>query len=55
MLAIGGIKYPSLLHYKETLDLLFLFIRLKPRVERYTKSMSLGYEPALELLQIYLK
>ena len=26
----------------------FLFIALKPRIERYTKSMSLKYEPAAE-------
>ena len=31
---------------------LFFFITLKPRVECYTKSMSLKYEPALEPLHI---
>ena len=32
--------------------LLFFFITLKPRVECYTKSMSLKYEPATEPLHI---
>ena len=31
--------------------LFFFFITLKPRVERYTKSMGLKYEPASELLR----
>ena len=34
---------------------LFFFITLKPRVERYTKSMSLKYEPASEPLHIYVR
>ena len=31
---------------------IFFFITLKPRVEYYTKSMSLKYEPASEPLHI---
>ena len=38
----------------ETLLLLF-FITLKPRVEWYTKSTSLKYEPASEPLRISVK
>ena len=33
-------------------SVLFFFITLKPRVERYTKSVSLKYEPASEPLHI---
>ena len=33
-------------------NLLLFFITLKPRVERYTKSKSLTYEPASEPLHI---
>ena len=36
-------------------DLLFFFITLKPRLESYTKSMSLKYEPASEPLHISVK
>ena len=32
----------------------FVFITLKPRVEWYTKSLSLKYEPASEPLHIYV-
>ena len=35
--------------------LFFFFITLKPSVERYTKSMSLKYEPSSEPLHIYVK
>jgi len=35
--------------------LFFFFIALKPRVEEYTKSMSLKYEPASEPLHISVK
>jgi len=35
--------------------LFFFFITLKPRVERYTQSMRLKYEPASEPLHIYVK
>ena len=35
--------------------LFFFFITLKPRVEWYTKSMSLQYEPASEPLHISVK
>jgi len=35
--------------------LFFFFNTLKPRVERYKKSMSLKYEPASEPLHIYVK
>ena len=35
--------------------LVFFFITLKPRVEWYTKSMSLRYEPASEPLHISVK
>jgi len=38
-------RYPSL----------FFVITLKPRVERYTKSMRLEYEPASEPLHISVK
>ena len=34
---------------------IFLFITLKPRVEWYTKSMSLKYEPTSEPLHISVK
>jgi len=33
----------------------FFFITLKPRVEGYTKSVSLKYEPASEPLHISVK
>jgi len=33
----------------------FFVIILKPRVDRYAKSMSLKYEPASELLHTYVK
>jgi len=33
----------------------FFFITLKPRVERYAKSMSVKYEPASEPLRISVK
>ena len=33
----------------------FFFVTLEPRVEGYTKSMSLKYEPASEPLHIYVK
>ena len=33
----------------------FFFITLKPRVEEYTKSMSLKYEPASKPLHISVK
>ena len=36
------------------LSLFFFFITLKPRVEWYTKSMRLKYEPASEPLNIYV-
>ena len=36
-------------------SLLLFFITLKPRVELYTKSMSLKYEPASEPLHISVK
>jgi len=35
--------------------LLFFFITLQPRVERYTQSMSLKYEPASEPLHNSVK
>ena len=33
----------------------YFVIILKPRVDRYAKSMSLKYEPASELLHTYVK
>jgi len=39
----------------ETRQFFFFFITLKPTVEGYTKSMSLEYEPASELLHISMK
>jgi len=39
--------------FKEVL--LFFFITAKPRVEGYTKAMSLKYEPASEPLHISVK
>ena len=35
--------------------LFFFFITLKPRVESYTKSMSLRYEPVSDPRHIYVK
>ena len=37
-------------HAHNNTDLLFFVIDPKPRAERYTKSMSLKYEPASESL-----
>ena len=44
-----------LLHPVPIPDFFFLFITLKPRVEGYTKSMSLTYEPASKPLHIYVE
>jgi len=35
--------------------LFFFFITLKPRIERYTESMRLNYEPASEPMHISVK
>ena len=39
----------------EPAGFIFFFVARKPRVERYTKPMSLTYEPASEPLHISVK
>ena len=56
--SLGSGSHKSGTHFESQLEanlLFFFFIILKPRVERYTKSTSLKYEPALEPLHIYVK
>jgi len=43
---------PTFVARQGTVFFFFFFITLKPRVERYKKSMSLKYEPASEPLHI---
>jgi len=47
----------KLIRKKNTKDGFFFFMvfTLKPRIERYTKYMSLKYEPASEPLHISVK
>jgi len=44
---------PELTALIEAWMFLFFFITLKPRVELYTKCMSLKYEPSSEPLHIF--
>ena len=52
MAVLGGLRF---LMGEVTLYSIFFLIILKPKVECYTKSMSLKYEPASEPLYMSVK